>query len=147
GPAAPPIRYTIAPAAGTTLYSGYGLPFAVAPDGRQIVYASAGSDGSEQLWLRSLYSQVEQPIPGTEGANTPFWSPDSQWIGFFAANTLKKVRVSTGLTQVVATNVQTKGGAAWSGGDVIVFANGPGGLLRVSAQGGPLSPATRPSAG
>ena len=107
-PGTPPIRYTLFPAEGTDLYSGYGLPFALSPDGRQIVYASAKADGTEQLWLRSLYSQLEQPIPGTEGANTPFWSPDSQWIGFFAANSLKKVRVSSGLTQVVAGNVETR---------------------------------------
>ena len=138
----PPIRYTLSPAEGMAIYSGYGLPFALSPDGRQIVYASARVDGTEQLWLRSLYSQLEQPIPGTEGANTPFWSPDSQWIGFFAANSLKKVRVSSGLTQVVATNVQTKGGAAWNADDVIIFMKGPGGLSRVSASGGPVSPAT-----
>jgi Tol biopolymer transport system component/tRNA A-37 threonylcarbamoyl transferase component Bud32 len=147
GLAAPPIRYTLAPAAGTTLYSGYGLPFAVSPDGRQIVYASARADGTEQLWLRSLYSQVEQPVPGTEGANSPFWSPDSEWIGFFAANSLKKVRVSSGLTQVVAANVQTRGGATWSREDVIVFSAGPAGLSRVPARGGPVSPATTTSEG
>jgi eukaryotic-like serine/threonine-protein kinase len=141
-PGTPPIRYTLSPAQGMAIYSGYGLPFALSPDGRQIVYASARVDGTEQLWLRSLYAPLEQPIPGTEGANTPFWSPDSQWIGFFAANSLKKVRVSSGLTQVVATNVQTKGGAAWNADDVIVFTKGPGGLSRVSAQGGPVSQAT-----
>jgi eukaryotic-like serine/threonine-protein kinase len=146
-PGPPPIRYTLSPAQGTTLFAASGLPFALSPDGRQIVYASTSADGTERLWLRSLYSQLEQPIPGTEGANTPFWSPDSQWIGFFAANSLKKVRVSTGLTQVVATNVQTKGGAAWNVSDVIVFAAGPAGLWRVSAQGGPVSPATRPTEG
>ena len=85
---------------------------------------------------------VEQALPGTEGANTPFWSPDSQWIGFFAANSLKKVRVSSGLTQVIATNVQTKGGAAWNADDVIVFPAALGGLSRVSAQGGPVTPVT-----
>jgi eukaryotic-like serine/threonine-protein kinase len=146
--AAPPIRYTLSPAEGTTLYSGEGLPFALSPDGRQIVYASVKADGSEQLWLRSLYSsQLEQAVPGTDGANSPFWSPDSQWIGFFAANTLKKVRASTGLTLVVAANVQTKGGAAWNAHDVIVFTTGPGGLSRVSAQGGPVTPATTTNEG
>jgi serine/threonine protein kinase len=146
-PGTPPIRYTLSPAEGMAIYSGFGLPFALSPDGRQIVYSSARADGTEQLWLRSLYSQLEQPIPGTEGANTPFWSPDSQWIGFFAANSLKKVRVSSGLTQVVATNVETRGGAAWNADDVIVFTKGPGGLSRVSAHGGPVSAATIASQG
>jgi serine/threonine protein kinase len=143
----PPIRYAVFPAAGTALYSGYGLPFAVSPDGRQLVYASTRADGTEELWLRSLDSELEQPLSGTEGANTPFWSTDSEWIGFFAANSLKKLRISTRLTQVVATNVQTKGGAAWNADNVIVFSAGPGGLSRVSAQGGPVSPATTTSEG
>jgi eukaryotic-like serine/threonine-protein kinase len=143
----PPIRYTLFPAEGTALYAAYGVPFALSPDGRQIVYAAVTADGQEQLWLRSLYTGLEQPLPGTEGANTPFWSADSQWVGFFAASALKKVRVSSGLTQVVSTNAQTKGGAAWSAQDVILFSTGPGGLSSVSAQGGPVSPATTTSEG
>jgi Tol biopolymer transport system component len=145
--AAPPIRFTLFPAEGAVLYAGAGLPFALSPDGRQIVYAAVKADGSEQLWLRSLYSQLEHALPGTEGANTPFWSADGQWIGFFAANSLKKIRVSSGLVQVIAANVVTKGGAAWSIHDVIVFTTGPGGLSKVSAQGGPVSRATTASEG
>jgi serine/threonine protein kinase/Tol biopolymer transport system component len=146
-PAAVPVRYTLPPAEGTTFYSGYGVPFALSPDGRQIVYASVAPDGTEQLRLRSLYSQSEQALPGTERANTPFWSADGQWIGFFADNSLKKIRVSSGLTQVVAANVQTKGGASWGAGDVIVFSTGPGGLSRVAAGGGPVARATTLSEG
>ena len=86
-PGGPPIRYTLSPAVGTTLSSTSGVPFALSPDGRHIVYVAMKADGGEQLWLRSLYSQVEQPLPGTEGGNTPFWSTDSEWIGFFSANT------------------------------------------------------------
>ncbi len=145
--ATPPIRYTLFPASGTALDSRYGLPFAVSPDGRQVVYAATSADGTEQLWLRSLYADLEKPVPGTDGANTPFWSTDGEWIGFFAANSLKKVRVSSGLTQVVAPNVQTKGGASWNGENVIVFSTGPGGLARVSAAGGPVSAATTASEG
>ena len=146
-PAGPPIRYTLSPAAGTALSSASGVPFALSPDGRQIVYVAMNADGGDQLWLRSLYSQIEQPLPGTEGANTPFWSADSEWIGFFSANALKKIRVSTGLIQVVAANVHTKGGAAWSANDVILFTTGPGGLSRVSARGGPVAAATTASEG
>ena len=116
------IRFNVVPAEGNALYSGYGVPFALSPNGRQIVYVADNAAGTRQLWLRSLYSEPEQPLPGTEGANTPFWSPDSQWIGFFADNSLKKVRISSGLTQVIASNVATYGGAAWNAGDVIVFA-------------------------
>ena len=53
-------------------------------------------------------------MPGTDGAKTPFWSPDSGWIGFFADGNLKKVRVSNGLVQQIAGSVSTVGGAAWN---------------------------------
>jgi serine/threonine protein kinase len=137
------IRFNVVPAEGHALYSGYGMPFALSPSGGQIVYVADNATGTRQLWLRSLDAEHEQPLPGTEGANTPFWSPDSQWIGFFAENSLKKVRVSSRLTQVIASNVATFGGAAWNADDVIVFPAGPGGLSRVSAQGGLVSPVTK----
>jgi serine/threonine protein kinase/Tol biopolymer transport system component len=140
---APAVRYTVFPADGITLYSVHGPPLALSPDGRSIVYVGATADGPPQLWLRSLYSQREQALPGTDGANTPFWSSDSQWIGFFAANSLKKVRISSGLTQVVATNVQNRGGATWNAADVILFQAWPGGLSRVSAQGGQVTTVTK----
>jgi Tol biopolymer transport system component len=139
---APAIGYTLFPPDGIALYSVHGPPLALSPDGRYIVYVGARADGPTQLWLRSLYSQREQALPGTDGANTPFWSSDSQWIGFAAANSLKKVRISNGLTQVIATNVQNKGGAAWNADDVIVFQAWPGGSSRVSAQGGQVTPVT-----
>ena len=144
----PAIRYTLSPAEGTAFYSGYDLPFALSPDGRHIVYVGVKADATKQLWLHSLYSGLEQPIPGTEGASSPFWSPDSQWIGFFAGNSLKKVRVSSGLVRIVASNVTTYGGATWNADDVIIFPRTlPGGLSRVSARGGPVLPATTPTEG
>ena len=144
----PAISYTLAPAEGTAFFSGYDLPFSLSPDGRHIAYVGVKADATKQLWLRSLKGAVEQSIPGTEGASSPFWSPDSQWIGFFAGNSLKKVRVSTGLVQIVASNVTTYGGATWSAGDVIIFPpTRPGGLSRVSARGGPVVPTTTPHEG
>ena len=146
--AVPAIRYALSPAEGTAFSPGYDVPFALSPDGRQIAYVGVKADATKQLWLRSLSSGLEQPIPGTEGANSPFWSPDSQWIGFFAANSLKKVRVSSGVVQVVAGGVKTFGGASWSADGVIIFpAARPGGLSRVSALGGAVSPATTPTEG
>jgi serine/threonine protein kinase len=144
----PAIRYTLSPAEGTAFFSGYDLPFALSPDGRHIVYVGVKADATKQLWLRSLNAELEQPIPGTEGASSPFWSPDSQWIGFFAGNSLKKVRVSSGLVRIVASNATTYGGATWNKDDVIIFpATRPGGLSRVSARGGSVLPVTTPTEG
>ena len=144
----PAIRYTLSPADGTAFSSGYDLPFALSPDGRSIAYVAVTADGTKQLWLHSLASGLKQPIQGTEESSSPFWSPDSQWIGFFAANSLKKVRASSGLVQIIAGNVTTYGGAAWNADDVILFSpRRPGGLSRVSARGGRVSPATTPTEG
>ena len=57
--------------------------FALSPDGRQIVFVAPG-DGGSLLWLRSLATTTAQPLAGTEGAASPFWSPDSRSVGFFA---------------------------------------------------------------
>jgi Tol biopolymer transport system component len=137
------VRFTIAPPAGATFASSNDVPLAVSPDGHSLVYVAAGSDEVRHLWLRSLDSERELMLSATEGANTPFWSPDSQWVGFFAGTSLKKIRVSTGIAQTVVSPVSTFAGAAWSVRDVILFPAGTGGLSRVSAQGGPLSRVTK----
>jgi serine/threonine protein kinase len=136
-----PVRFQLSPAEGT-FFSGSDVPLALSPDGRQIAYVATAADGTRKLWVRSLYSEQQHDLPGTDGARTPFWSPDSQWLGFFAANTLRKVRVSSGLTQIIASDVSTFGGAAWNVDDVIIFPGFRGGLTRVSAKGGPVSRVT-----
>jgi serine/threonine protein kinase len=130
------VRFTLSPPADTAFASSQDVPLALSPDGRQIVYVAAGTDGIRRLWLRALDSEREQVLIGTDGANTPFWSPDSQWVGFFAGNSLKKIRLSSGIAQTVASQVSTYGGATWSVRDVILFPATTGGLLRISAQGG-----------
>jgi hypothetical protein len=82
----------------------------LSPDGRQIVYAAVKADGSERLWLRALYSQLEQPAAQGPRARTHrSGRPTASGFGFFSANSLKKIRVSSGLVQVIAANVVTKG--------------------------------------
>ena len=141
-PATPAVSFPLFPAEGTSIYSGHDLPFQVSPDGRWIVYVAVKADWTRELRLRSWGSREERSMPGTDGAKTPFWSPDSGWIGFFADGNLKKVRVSNGLVLQIAGSVSTVGGAAWNADDVIVFPLSPGGLSRVSAQGGPVTRVT-----
>src|SRR5262249_61326981 len=69
---------------------------ALSPDGTQLVYIVSDSAGTQRLYLRSLDALEGKPIAGTEGASGPFFSPDGQWIGFFAEGALKKVAVSGG---------------------------------------------------
>jgi WD40 repeat protein len=139
-PAPGAVRFPLLPPKGTTFPSSFDVPFALSPDGRRIVYAAVGDDGTRYLWLRSLDSERERPLAGTAGANSPFWSHDSEWVAFFSAGTLKKVRVTSPIAQVIeiARTTWSMGGAAWSRNDIIVFP-GQGGLHRVSANGGPVS--------
>ena len=126
------IRFALHPPAGTTFPSSSDVPFALSPDGRHIAFVAAAADGTRHLWLRALDTEQHQQLPGTEDASAPFWSPDSQWIGFFAGGSLKKIRATSPIVQVIATRAVSMAGAAWNRDDVIVFP-GTGGLQRVSA--------------
>lgn len=74
---------------------------ALSPDGTHLVYVGSRGD-SEQLYLRAMDEPEGKPIPGTEGALNPFFSPDGRWVGFFAANKLKKVSTSGGAPVILA---------------------------------------------
>ncbi len=87
---------------------------ALSPDGTHLAYV-ARQGGAQQLYLRAMDSLDAKPIPDTEGAVEPFFSPDGQWLGFFAGGKLKKVSVS--------------GGAALTLGDA-PFLAGPVGAAR-----------------
>ena len=63
------------------------LSLAISPDGQTIAFV-ATADGQSRLWLRSLVTGSAQPVKGTDGAESPFWSPDSRSIGFFAEGKL-----------------------------------------------------------
>jgi hypothetical protein len=61
-------------------------PLTVSPDGKQIAFVATSTDGPKQIYLRSLDAIDARPLPGTDGASYPFWSPDSRSIGFFAGS-------------------------------------------------------------
>jgi serine/threonine-protein kinase len=110
-------------------------PLALSPNGRRLVFVGRG-DGGTRLYLREMSGHDIVPIPGTEGAIGPFFSPDGEWIGFFAAGSLKKVAVSGGAPVDLAYAVLARG-AAWGADNTILFTSAPGtGLWRVSALGG-----------
>jgi serine/threonine protein kinase len=116
---------------------------AISPDGSKVVFV-AGADGRSQLWLRSLDSRVARPLPGTERASRPFWSPDSRSIAFIAENRLKRMDIDGGSSRTLASGVAVALGGSWSADGTIVFGNNPGGpIFRVPAEGGDVLEATR----
>ncbi len=108
---------------------------AISPDGTHIVYAGAAGDDS-QLYLRSLDRTEVMPIAGTGGALNPFFSPDGQWVAFYAGGKLKKVPIVGG-GSLTLCDADFAFGGAWSDDGTIVFGGSLlGGLLRVSSNGG-----------
>ncbi len=106
---------------------------AVSPDGRLVAFVQSDR---RQLWIRSLDSASAQPLAGTEGADYPFWSPDSRYVGFFAQGKLKKIEASGGPPQTLGDAPIGRGGA-WNRDGVILFPPlGEGPLYRVQAAGG-----------
>jgi serine/threonine protein kinase len=131
--------------------------FAVSPDGRKVVFAGVDASGRSQLWLRSLDTLTPSPIPGTEGGDWPFWSPDSKEIGFSAEGTLKRVDIAGGRPRAIPTvaHIDTTAGnqtkATWSPSGVILFdrpenafggAGQGGGIWRIAVEGGTPTPVT-----
>ena len=114
--------------------SAYSSNVAISPDGKHIAFITAGS--GRKLWIQDLDQREPRPIDGTERADSPFWSPDSNFIGFGASGELKKVSVQGGLAIRVCDLRGIFKGGTWSpDGEVIVFSSGTL-LYEVPGRGG-----------
>ena len=109
----------------------------VSPDGRTLLYAAQSSGRHEQLVLRSLDDVVPRPLPGTEDAGQPSFSPDGRWIVFVRGNQLYKVSVDGGNPQVLSNAPGSFAGASWSTTGVIVV-SGNRTLYEIPESGGAL---------
>ena len=115
--------------------------FAISPDGHQLALVASDESGRVRLWLRDLGSARVQPLPQTEDASFPFWSPGSDAIGFVAAGKLKAIRLSDA-APITVNSVGFQMGA-WSRDDRILLAPAPASpLFVVPASGGALAPVT-----
>jgi Tol biopolymer transport system component len=112
------------------------VSLAISPDGQKLVFVAI-SDGRSLLWLRSLDAVASRPLPETDDATFPFWSPDNRSVGFFATGQLKRLDLATGAVQSLAAASGGRGGA-WSTDGTILFTAGPGNnpILRMTATGG-----------
>jgi serine/threonine-protein kinase len=125
---------------------GHAASLAVSPDGSRLAYAAASPPGSRpSLHLRALDRFEAIRIPGTDGAIGPFFSPDGQWLGYFAENKLFKVPVGGGTRFEICDVGQVVPGASWGPDDTILFSRAPeSGLVRVPAEGGEPEELTTP---
>jgi eukaryotic-like serine/threonine-protein kinase len=141
-----PVTLPAGEALAVTGFPGRDLPVvAISRDGSEFAYIAA-KNGKNQLYLRPMDRLEPSPLPGTDGAFTPFFSPNGQWIGFFADGKLKKVSIHGG-EPVTLCDAPLNRGATWVDDDTIIFT--PDlftGLMSVSAAGGTPQVLTTPDA-
>jgi len=114
---------------------------ALSPDGQTMVFSAIKGD-QQQLFARALDQIEARPLAGTDNANTPFFSPDGAWVGFWANGALKKIPLAGGGATTICESLAIFG-ASWGSNDVILFARENGGILQVAASGGTPSPITK----
>ena len=143
---APVVRYVVATPDSAPAFDNFPWPAAISPDGRMVVYSASQSAGTRtQLWLLRTDQVYAHPIPGTENAGQPMFSPDGSWLLFEANNKEMKVRLDGGSPVAVADGASYNG-VDWTVNDEIV--NGATGSVHglsvYSASGGERTPLTHP---
>jgi Tol biopolymer transport system component len=137
---AEPMRFQVLPPTDSTFTVYVGL----SPDGQHLAFTATGADEVVRLWVRDLKNLDARVLPGTEGAQSIIWSPDSRYIAFGFSNQLKRIGIAGGPPQLVGEADSPVGSGAWSPDDIIIFGSrgGAGGIKRVPASGGVPTPLT-----
>ena len=100
---------------------------AISPDGKYLVFGRSARLG--RAWpSRRIDSLSARPLPGTDGAQSPFWSPDSRWIAFVAGGKLRKISIEGGSPLIICSGAGLRGGS-WSPSGTILFVPGTGNPL------------------
>ena len=118
-----------------SLGSMYGADAIISPDGARLVFVS-----KSRLFTRRLSQPKPTELAGTEGASGPFFSPDGQWVAFFAGGKLKKISVEGGAAQALCDAPSARGGAWGEDHSIILTLSSQGAFCR-----GFPTPAARPS--
>jgi eukaryotic-like serine/threonine-protein kinase len=121
--------------AGSALANDVGSDVVLSPDGSRVVFVVRGADGATRLMMRRLDQPIPLDLAGTEGARSPFMSPDGRWVGFWAGGALKKTSVDGG-SPVLLCQAPDLHGASWGDNGEIVAAFGAGTLLRIPESAG-----------
>ena len=138
-----PVRVEIPPA--VNLFDS--STASISPDGRHFVVSGIGPDGTQRFWIRNLDTLETKAIVGTEAdvaINTPpaIWSPDSRFIAYYTAGSLRKIERTGGVPETVCEVPGVAVGGSWHRNGVIVVGNALGGLARCPASGGRADPVT-----
>jgi serine/threonine-protein kinase len=117
---------------------------ALSSDGSVLAFVGT-KNGISQIYLRRLGQLQASPLAGTSGAQSPFFSPDGQWLAFFADGKLKKISVTGGAAVTLADAPNQRGGSWGDDGNIVFSPNSISGisLQRVSSAGGKVEPLTK----
>jgi Tol biopolymer transport system component len=132
-----PVRFAIGAPQGTrfTWIRNQNI-FAVSPDGRSIAFVARGADGVTSLWIRPLGESRAAALAGTGGAASPFWSPDSRFVAFFAEGKLKKIEAAGGPPVTICDVLPGFPKGSWGSQHTILFDPGAGAGICLVADGG-----------
>ncbi|NOT33004.1 MAG: protein kinase, partial [Candidatus Eisenbacteria bacterium] len=139
GPAGQPLRFIVPVPPGVVTL---GMP-RVSADGRAIAFSALDTLNRTMIWVRPLSALTANPLPGTEGARSPFWSPDGKFLGFIANGKLKKIAVNGGPATVICDAPSGADGTWGKNGDILFDGGGLDPILRVRASGGIAAAAIR----
>jgi eukaryotic-like serine/threonine-protein kinase len=128
-------RFVLPLADASGLYTFASASVAIAPDGSRIAYV-ADEGGRPVLFVQELDAERPRRIDGSEGARSPFFSPDGQWIAFGAGGRLKKIWLRGGATQIICDAPMFYGGTWGRDGTIVFLPWFARGLWKVSANGG-----------
>jgi serine/threonine-protein kinase len=128
---------------GPDAVAGISTTVAISPDGRRLVYPVRGPDSNRQLATRLLEQARATLLQGTAGGYDAFFSPDGQWVGFFADGKLKKISVQGGAPITLCDATYPRGASWRDDGNIVAALNGLEPMNLVSAAGGVPKPLTR----
>jgi eukaryotic-like serine/threonine-protein kinase len=139
---AEPVRFQIPMPEKLSLIGSSG--FSISRNGRELAFGAANPDETNSLWIGDMGSSEARPLPGTEsGAELPFfWAADSRYLVFQQSGMLKKIDLSSGVVETLCELPLIEIGGSSNGKGEIIFGQGGGGLVKVSANGGTTSPLT-----
>lgn len=117
---------------------------AISPNGRYIAFPAVSKEKpGRNLWIRDLEKSTVLMLAGTQDAFYPFWSPDNEYVAFFARGKVQKVKPAGGPVQLICDAPAGRGGS-WNGNGVILFSPQPyGPLYQVPSSGGTPKPVTK----
>ena len=118
-------------------------PPVISPNSTFVAFTATGKDGKSKLWVRALNSVEARALPDTDGSIFPFWSADSNSLGFFADGKLKAINVMIGSPAVLCDAPDGRGGSWGANGEILFTPTPTSALLRVPATGGSPQPLTK----